>query len=80
MTFETAGRIKNICYLAATVLAVLSFVIPSLWPVLLILAAIVMVGCFVVSFRFYRCPFCDKPLPTNAKMPKKCPNCGEVLK
>lgn len=80
MTFETARKVKNICYIAATLLAVLSFVIKPASTVLLILAAVTMAVCIVLSIRYYRCPFCDRPLPANGKLPKRCPNCGELLR
>ena len=80
MNLNFARRIKNFCYIAAILTAAASFVLQAQSMVLLgIAVAVVAVG-IVVSVAFYRCPNCNRPLPTNESLPKNCPNCGEQLR
>lgn len=80
MNLNFARRIKNFCYVAACLLSVLSFVLAETRTLCLILAVIVTAAGIVVSFGFYRCPSCKRPLPTNERLPKTCPHCGETLR
>ncbi len=80
MNLEFARKIKNFCYVAASLVAAASFVLKRQSTILLITAVVVVAVGIVVSVAFYRCPSCKTPLPTNERTPKKCPHCGEPLR
>ncbi len=80
MNLEFAKKIKNFCYIAASLIAAASFLFKSRSMLLLITAVVIMLIGIAISVAFYRCPNCKKPLPTNEGIPQKCPNCGEPLR
>lgn len=79
MNLKFARNIKNFCYIASSILALATFLLPEQRTIFLIAAVVVVAIGIVVSFAFYRCPHCKTPLPANEKLPKKCPHCGLAL-
>ncbi len=80
MNLELARKIKNICYIASIVAALPAFILDGNDTIYLIVAVVIMAIGIVVSVAFYRCPSCKTPLPTNERLPDKCPHCGETLR
>lgn len=80
MNYRIAGRVKNVCYVIAALLALASIMFETVKTSLLVAACVVMVAGIVVQSMFYRCPHCQKMLPTNSAMPSSCPYCQMKLK
>jgi len=80
MSLELARKIKNICYIASILAVLPVFLLNGNDTFYLILAVVIMAIGIVVSVAFYRCPKCNRALPTNGKTPEKCPYCGEKLR
>lgn len=40
---------------------------------------ILLIGSFLQTFLFYKCPNCGKQLNIRGKMPQYCPECGSKL-
>ena len=82
MSYLFARKVKNFCYVAASIFALVAIFLPfnGLRIAFAIVAAVVMIAGIVVNALFYRCPACKKLLPTNESLPKTCPYCGEQLR
>lgn len=82
MSYKFARKVKNFCFIAASIFALVAIFLPytGLRIAFAAVAAVVMIGGIVVNAMFYRCPACKKMLPTNESLPKNCPYCGEQLR
>lgn len=82
MNYLFARKIKNFCYVAASIFAVAAAFLPytGLRIAFIVVAAVVLIAGIVVNALYYRCPNCKKMLPTNESLPKNCPYCGEQLR
>ena len=82
MNYLFARKIKNFCFIAASIFAVVAAFLPynGLRIAFIVTAAVVLVAGIVINALYYRCPSCKKMLPTNEALPKNCPYCGEVLR
>jgi len=53
----------------------------SWWNVWLFMVPAAMAGTgMYMSFRWWRCPFCRRPLNTKGAIPERCPRCGKALR
>lgn len=84
MSNQTCMLVKNICYVAACILAITKLILgerAGAWGLWMMIAAVVfLIAGIIVSAVFYRCPHCGKPLPIKEKGLKFCPHCKGNLK
>lgn len=79
--YFTARKYVFVALLAAMAMLVGYLYIDSraVQKVLLVTAAFVFFGCFILMLAFFRCPVCGCPFMRKALMITQCPACGHKL-
>lgn len=78
MNLKKARKLFLTLLLAMVILPfLLSRIFPSLYPLWLVLLAVLCAAALFVMLKFWRCPHCGKGLGNG--VPKYCPSCGHKL-
>jgi len=80
-SLQAHGKIVERIFTAATILLLISLILPNgpiAW-VFLALGILVMVVGLVYRTRHFKCPYCDKSFSRSQTVPAFCPHCGGKL-
>lgn len=67
-------------YGLAVICAIGSLILSNFTWYFLIAAGLLLVAGYVVTWKFCRCPHCKRVLPSQMKLPDRCPYCKANLK
>ena len=82
MNYKKASQISTVLYVAAIVIALCLFVFSltaALFAVIIAAALALMIGSFIIKYKFYRCPHCHAMLPSKRLLGSVCKECGKKL-
>ena len=79
MDYKKSDLIFRICFAVGVFIFIFAEFSQKNWILLISIA--ILLGGFIQSLVFCRCPSCKKYLEVglHRKIPKHCPNCGEKL-
>ena len=83
MNYRTARFLSSAAALAAVALAFLLYTVELFSTVFIAMCVgifLLLTASTVISYRFYRCPFCNELLPARSlTIPDCCPKCDKKL-
>ena len=83
MGIKTVRTLRLVLILVALAFCLLGRLVnraaPGLAIVCLVLCVATLIADIVITFVFYKCPWCKRLLPTRGVVAKYCPYCGAPL-